>query len=297
MAKMTKCLTALLVIGALSVASPASAQQCQQQESPGRTFFSTLVGAFLPPTWAAIAQGGLNLLVGRNRGTTNSACAGQTTVAVAPTPVATTPAVLPSTTTQPPTVTPTPTTGATVTPALAYTLYKIERTHSFAPATATDRYAPGEGVVIVVSNNVPGILQVTNIDGNGVRTQLDALRSDSPLSTYVPSRASGVDFFEVQADSTTDEIIELRFTPCNATAAASGRESMLGARAPDVRTSIEAALRPEVIASMPSCEAATGDRESMLGRSDPALRAAIESARSNNINIEPIIVTIAVRRA
>lgn len=302
------------VLALVMLAAPAQAQQtqvqpsaqCQAQAQPsmGRTFLNALVG-FLPDTWARLASGGLNLLLGNNSGSTTAAtCAPAPTVVVAPAPAPAPAATTPTTPAAPTAIAPapavTPAAEATApTPALAYTVYRVDLNDQVSRAADTDRYRPNEGVAIAVANNVPGIMVVTNIDAAGTRLELDRLRIDSPSTTVFPVAANEI--YAVQADSTGDEIIELAFTPCRADDP--GTESVAHSVRPQARTRIDATVRTEVLNVLPECVqtlagAAASDEESVAGRRvSTSARAAVEQAATAGVNVRPFIVRITLRRA
>lgn len=203
---------------------------------------------------------------------------------------------------------PTPTPGPTAANAtLIYNLYRVDAQRRVTVATAADRYTTGEGVALSVTNNVPGMLDVFNVDGRGVRTRLETVRLDTPKTTILPAQVQGFYQFDNAAGS---ETLRLRFYPCNPTLGAGANESLTIAPAPDISRQIAGLgdLRADVRSALITCPAyaqreaaasSAGANESLTVTANQSVAATVRAADATSplSGLQPIFVTITLQRA
>jgi len=267
MAKFQTCMISLTVLALVAPASSASAKGAGEA---AKAFFSTLTSTMLPPI-AQPAPNAVGALV-TNR-------------------------------TPPLTAKAQPDTQEAPKAALAYTVLRVDANKAVTIAQASDTYKPGEGVVIAVTNNVPGVLDVDNIDAKGKRETLETVAFGDLKQLLLPAKEEG--FYIVNADSDGAETLELRFFPCTPT----GKQlESMSAMANKVVAQLAAAtlLKTETVKALGACptkaerDAVKSVRtESMGVVANSAVAAAAktlaEAAKAKAPT--PVIVSIRIERA
>lgn len=181
--KFRKALFLSSIAAAAVTTVPAYSQTKGQAE---QSFFSTLLSAGVPPL-AQLAMRGLSFFAEKVLGIDN----------------------LPK---PPKQAAPSPSGSVVPRAGLAYTVYRVNSAKQVTIAGSEDLYRPGEGIAIAITNNLPGILDVDNIDAAGKREPLESVTLTSIRQILLPAQTQG--YYVVNADSSGDERLELRFFPC-----------------------------------------------------------------------------------
>lgn len=142
-----------------------------------------------------------------------------------------------------------------VRPALAFLLFHVDSDRTARPVGDNFKFPVGDAVLLNVTTNMPGVLDVYNRAPSGKVTKLDSTRFADAETSFVPE--NGWFTFDEEAG---DEVLILVFNPCNIPAEGTQeslrREFGEVAFEPVGDKSSGNGTRDDVVARLPECRAA-----------------------------------------